>query len=196
MRAKDENKEIIIRDKAIEMIVKEGFHGLSMQKLAKAANISASTIYIYFDNKEDMLHKLYYYVDAIFIKESLNGFDAKMPFEEGLWLQWKNRWKHIMKHPVLFQFAEQFRNSPLIRDKEKQESKFVKAMKEFVFHAEKRNEIESLPSEVFWAIAYGPFYTLVKFHLDESSMSGKPFKLSEAKMQQVFLLVLKALLKK
>src|ERR1700748_2921973 len=116
MRPKDENKQITIRDKAIEMIVKEGFHGLSMHKLAKAAGISSSTIYIYFDNKEDMLSKLYYYVEGIFINESLKGFDPKMPFEEGLWLQWKNRLNHITKHPMHFLFAEQFRNSPLITD--------------------------------------------------------------------------------
>jgi AcrR family transcriptional regulator len=194
MRSKDENKEIVIRDKAIEMIVKEGFHGLSMHKLAKAAEISPSTIYIYFTNKEDMLNKLYYYVESIFIKESLIGFDARMSFAEGLWLQWKNRWHHVTKHPLHFLFAEQFRNSPLIRDKEKHENKFVAAMKEFVFHAEKRNEIEPLPSEVFWSLAYGPFYTLVKFHLDQTGMSGKSFKMTEAKMKQAFDLVIKALL--
>lgn len=194
MRSKDENKEIVIRDKAIEMIVKEGFHGLSMHKLAKAADISPSTIYIYFDNKEDMLNKLYYYVDGIFISESLKGFDPKMSFEEGLWLQWKNRLNHIMKHPAYFLFAEQFRNSPLIKDKERQESKFVKAMKEFVFHAEKRKEIEVLPREIFWALAYGPFYTLIKFHLDQNTMAGTPFKITETKMKRIFLLVLKAIL--
>ncbi len=42
MRNKDEHKEKSIREKAIEIIVKEGFDGLSMHKLAKAADISVS----------------------------------------------------------------------------------------------------------------------------------------------------------
>lgn len=196
MRAKDENKEITIRDKAIEMIVKEGFHGLSMQKLAKAANISASTIYVYFDSREDMLNKLFFYVEDIFTKESLKDFDPKMSFEEGLWLQWKNRYRHILKYPLHFHFSEQFRNSPLIRHKDIQESRFKKSMKEFVYHAVHRKEIEDLPVEIFWSLAYGPFYTLVKFHLDDSSMTGKPFSLSDHKMKQAFALVMKALKKK
>ena len=41
------------------MIVKEGFDGLSMQKLAKAANVSPATIYLYFKNREDLLNQLY-----------------------------------------------------------------------------------------------------------------------------------------
>jgi TetR/AcrR family transcriptional regulator, multidrug resistance operon repressor len=195
MRSKDENKEFAIRDTAIEMIVKEGFHGLSMQKLARAANISPSTIYVYFDSREDMLNKLFFYVDNIFTNESLKHFDPKMGFEQGLWLQWKNRYRHILKHPLHFHFSEQFRNSPLIKHKDIKDTRFKRTMKEFVHHAVQRKEIEDLPVEIFWALAYGPFYTLVKFHLDESSMAGKPFSLSDHKMKQAFALVMKALKK-
>lgn len=177
------------------MIVKEGFYGLSMQKLAKAANISPSTIYVYFDGREDMLNKLFFYVEDIFTKESLKDFDPKMSFEAGLWLQWKNRYRHILQHPMHFHFSEQFRNSPLIRHKDIQENRFKKSMKEFVYHAVQRKEIEDLPVEIFWSLAYGPFYTLVKFHLDDSSMTGKPFSLSDYKMKQAFALVMKALKK-
>lgn len=193
MRSRDDNKEAAIRDQAIEMIVKEGFHGLSMQKLAKAANISASTIYIYFKNREDMLNKLFYYVEDIFTRESLKNFDPKMGFEEGLWLQWKNRYRHILTYPLHFHFSEQFRNSPLIRHKDIKDDRFKSAMQEFLYHAVQRKEIVQLPPEIFWSVAYGPFYTLVKFHLDQSSMSGKPFSLTDHKMKQAFALVLKAL---
>ena len=39
MRVRDPLKEKTIRRKAMEMAVKEGFDGLSMQKLAKAAKV-------------------------------------------------------------------------------------------------------------------------------------------------------------
>ncbi len=195
MRAKDENKEATIREEAIAMIVKEGFHGLSMQKLARAANISPSTIYIYYDSREDMLNKLYFYVEELFNREILKDFDPRMSFEEGLWLQWKNRSRYVLKHPLYFHFSEQFRNSPLIRHKDIKEAPFKNAMKEFVYHAVQRGEIEELPVEIFWSLAYGPFYTLLKFHLDQSNMSGKPFSLSDHKLKQAFALVLKGLKK-
>ena len=60
MRLRDEAKEQSIREKALEMIVKEGFDGLSMQKLAKAAGVSPATIYIYFKDREDLILQLYY----------------------------------------------------------------------------------------------------------------------------------------
>ncbi|MBA4056563.1 MAG: TetR/AcrR family transcriptional regulator, partial [Marivirga sp.] len=65
MRTRDELKEQKIREKAIEMIVNEGFDGLSMQKLAKAANVSPATIYLYFKNREDLLNQLYISIEEV-----------------------------------------------------------------------------------------------------------------------------------
>ncbi|MCW3084845.1 MAG: transcriptional regulator, TetR family [Bacteroidetes bacterium] len=193
MRLKDDNKAQIIRRKAIEMIVKEGFDGLSMQKLAKSAKISPSTIYIYFENREDLLNKLFMETEADFEKDALRNFDPGIPFEEGLWLQWKNRYKNITKDPLRFYFHEQFRNSPLIKHKDIKQTEFRKNISQFVKNAVARKEIAALPQEIFWAIAYGPFYTLIKFHLDESTMAGTKFSLTEQKMKQAFQLVMKSL---
>jgi AcrR family transcriptional regulator len=194
MRAKDENKAIAIREKAMEMIVQEGFDGLSMHKLAKAAGISVSTIYIYFKNREDLLNQLYAATANHFMRDMLEGFSPDMPFEAGLWQQWHNRYQHILRYPLNHRFWEQFRNSPLIeRQDDSDEHAFKQAMRQFVLNAEKKGEIVSLPSEVFWAIAYGTFYTLIKFHLDNASMSRVPFSLSNEMLKQTFQLVMKSL---
>jgi hypothetical protein len=66
-------------------------------------------------------------------------------------------------------------------------------MNDFVQIAVMRKEIPDLPIEVFWTVAYGPFYTLIKFHLDKASMSGKPFSLTVQNLRQTFELVAKAL---
>jgi AcrR family transcriptional regulator len=194
MRAKDENKEWTIREKAIEMIVHEGFDGLSMHKLAKAARISVSTIYIYFRNREDLLNQLYAAVVENFVRHTLTDFDPDMDFEAGLWLQWKNRYKFMLNNPLHYHFSEQFRNSPLIKKQDDApEAVFKKTMRRFVANAVEKGEVVNLPPEVFWALAYGPFYALVKFHLDNSAMSGVPFSLSNELLQQAFERTMRAL---
>lgn len=195
MRARDEKKEVNIRREATKMIVNEGFKGLSMQKLARKAGLSVSTIYIYFKNREDLLNKLYIHVQDKFEKDVLENFREDLDFGEGLWLQWKNRFQHITKNPMEFQFYEQFRNSPLINHKDIKPAVFRKAMNDFVDHAIRQGQIKNLSPEIFWAIAYGPFYTMIKFHLTQATMAGKPFALTEKKLRQVFDLVLSALKK-
>ena len=59
MRYKDEHKKEAIYEATILLLNKEGFSSTSMSKIAKHAGVSASTIYIYFKNKDDMLKKLY-----------------------------------------------------------------------------------------------------------------------------------------
>jgi len=112
-----------------------------------------------------------------------------------LWLQWKNRFNHHVKYPNHILFMEQFRSSPLIDHKDVQITKFKAAMEQFFSNAIKRNELKELPLEIFWAIAYGPLYTLIKFHMAKKSFSGRKFSLTEAKMREAFELVVKALKK-
>jgi len=193
MRSKDNRKAALIREKAIEMIVKEGFDGFSMKKLADQADISPSTIYIYFDSKEDMLTKLFMEVAGEFEEDTLRDFEPSMSFEKGLWRQWKNRYRNIMKDPVRFYFLEQFRNSPRIKHEAIGKSVIRDKMKEFVKNARERNEVKALPPEVFWAMAFGPFYTLIKFHLNQSDTLDQKYTLDETKLKQAFDLVIKAL---
>lgn len=193
MRTRDEHKETAIREQAMEMIVNEGFDGLSMQKLAKAANVSPATIYIYYKNREDLLNQLFIEVHKTFSDLALKGFDPELSLEEGLWLQWKNRLRFIMEYPTYFQFFEQFRNSPLINHKDLNIAEFKENMKRFVMNAIKRGEMSKMEPEIFWSLAYGSFYSLVKFHLQEKSMMGNDFKITDAKMKQVLKMVIKAL---
>jgi AcrR family transcriptional regulator len=192
MRIRDEQKEFAIREKAMEMIVAEGFDGLSMQKLAKAASVSPATIYIYFKNREDLLNQLYIEVQAKFSEVALKEFSPELPFRDGLWLQWKNRLEFIEKYPVHYSFYEQFRNSPLVRHESVSLTDFKENMKQFLINAKKRGEIKNMDPEVFWSVAYGPFYSLMRFHLNEKSMMGRSFKITNSTLQQTFDMVLKA----
>jgi AcrR family transcriptional regulator len=193
MRVRDENKETAIREKAMEMIVKEGFDGLSMQKLAKAAGVSPATIYIYYKNREDLLHQLFNEAQKTFADTALVNFDPSASLEDGLWLQWKNRLRYIEKYPVYFQFYEQFRNTHLVNHKNVNMSVFRENMMLFVKNAIRRGELSKMEPELFWSLAYGSFYALVKFHLQEKKMMSKDFKLTDAKLKQMLKMVVKAL---
>jgi AcrR family transcriptional regulator len=91
MRTRDPKKEKALRDKAFAMIVKEGFDGLSMQKLAKAAGVSPATIYIYYKDRDDLILQLYAYASHRMSEQTLRNFDPESSFKDGLRVQWINR---------------------------------------------------------------------------------------------------------
>ncbi|GAB3892914.1 TetR/AcrR family transcriptional regulator [Larkinella knui] len=195
MRLRDELKELAIREQAMEMIVKEGFDGLSMQKLAKAAGVSPATIYIYFKDREDLIRQIYYEEMLVMSQETLKGFDPDMHFDEGLRVQWMNRAQYCMKYPLRMHFMEQMRHSPLHEKFQGDaQNPFSAAMKTFVANAIQRNELVKLPIEVYWSMAYAPLYQLIKFHQSENGMPGwGKFVLDEQTLNRTLDLVLKAL---
>ena len=59
MRRKDFEKEQRVKAAVIKLILEEGFEGASISKIARAAGVSPATVYIYYDNKEQMLSSIY-----------------------------------------------------------------------------------------------------------------------------------------
>jgi hypothetical protein len=70
---------------------------------------------------------------------------------------------------------------------------FKTTMGNFTHNAIKNKELVPLSLEVFWSMAYGPLYTLLRFHEEGRSIGGRPFKFSKKIMDETFRLVLKSL---
>ena len=194
MRERDEQKQKTIKEKALQMVVKAGIEGFSMQKLAKEANVSPATIYIYFKDKEDLILQLCTEMGDKMMEMTFKNFDPSMSFSEGLKVQWINRAKYCLKYPDQLLFLEQIRHSGLHEKYMGMMNESFKInMQAFVHNAIKRKELVNLSVEVYWSIAFAPLYNLIKFHMSGKSIGGRKFVFSEKIMMETFELVLKAL---
>ncbi|MFD1000697.1 TetR/AcrR family transcriptional regulator [Ohtaekwangia kribbensis] len=196
MRTRDEQKELTIREKALEMIVEQGFDGFSMQKLAKAANVSPGTLYIYFKDRDDLIMKLWETQMKNMSDAILYNFDPEASFEEGLRVQWMNRARYLIENPLSMQFMEQIKYSPYHHvSLTRLDNNFLDMMRKFAHNAIKRKELVKLPIEVYWSMAFAPLYQLVKMHITGRGMHSGPekFVLDEKTMNMTLKLVLKAL---
>ncbi|NMH27805.1 TetR/AcrR family transcriptional regulator [Flavobacterium silvaticum] len=195
MRQRDERKEKAVIDKAIELIVSDGVEGFSMNKLAKACGISVATLYIYYKDKEDLVRHLGTEMSRQFFESSLNGFEPEMSFREGLWTQWQNRMNFTLENPqhtACFEILRQTMHRSDMLDNSNM-AVFKDKMRRFTQNAIDRKEIPELPIEVYWSIAYGPLYTLLRFQSEGQSMGGKPYKLTREDIKTTFETVIKAL---
>jgi AcrR family transcriptional regulator len=193
MRLRDENKIESIFDQALSMVVKVGFDGLSMQKLAKAAGVSPATIYIYFKDRDDLLLQLHKRERDKFFMFVMEGFDPEMDFATGLTVQWKNRAKYAIDHPDRAHFLEHFTFTPLHeRCRHEKNPVFKQGMKRFLEKAIANQELVNMSIEVYWSVAFAPLYNLVRFHKAGFNMAGDPFVLTDEMLFQTLALVLKA----
>lgn len=183
----------MLHENAIRIISRSGFDGLSMQKLAAATRISAATIYVYFKNREDLLNKVYNRLERDYFNAVMNGFNELMPLEDGLWLQWRNRYRYITEQPEHFRFLEQFRHSPLIGHREIEEHNNKSIMAIFFQNAIRKKELAAMPAEMLMAAALGPLHYMIRASREEKTINGSEFVLTERKLKALFELTLKAL---
>ncbi len=172
MRPRDSVKVENIKKKALEMLVIEGIDTFSMQKLARAAEVSPATLYIYYKDRDDLLYQVWLEQLHALSSTVLEGFDPNASFEEGLWVQWCNRIRFFKEHPLEWRFVEQVMHSPLHEKyMAKSGNPIGDSMGAFVSNAVRRGELtdfgtaESIqadyPKAVLWALIFAPLYSLL-----------------------------------
>lgn len=195
MRTRDTDKEKLVIQKAVEQIVQDGLQAFSMNKLAKACNISVATLYIYYKDKDDLIVQIGSEIGDKFFTKAIKDFSSDMPFRDGLWKQWQNRASFALENPVevkCFEAMKHTRYAECIM-KGGSLSHFKELLETFTKNAIVNKELIELPLDVFWSVAYGPLYTMLNFHREGKALGGKPFVLTEEKMKLAFESVIKAL---
>jgi len=194
MRPRDENKELLIRQKAIEMIAAQGLDGFGVNKLAKAAGVSPATIYIYYKDKDDLIIKLCVEVANKMMEYSFKNFTPDMDFADGLKMQWRNRMTYFISFPLEMEFIEIMRYTHYYEEVSKMlTNNFGSILGPFVQNAVEKKQLIPLPFEVYWSIAFAPLYQLIKFHYQGRSYANGNFELNDDLMMQALQLVIKAL---
>jgi len=194
MRTRDTNKEEIVKQKAIEMLAKLGVEGFGMNRLAKESGVSVATLYIYYIDKEDLIKQIGIEIGQKIFNEMIKDFLPAMSFKEGLRKQWENRSRFALKNPLSVACWELLCHSSY-REYILEESllDFKIIMEDFFKNAIAKKELLPISTEVFWSVAYGPLYTLLRFENEGKNFGGGPFKLTQKTADEAFELVIKAL---
>jgi len=176
------------------MIVSDGLDKFTINKLAKACDISVATIYIYYKDKDDLITQVGIEEGRRMSEATLKDFDYNAGFEEGLRIQWRNRARFMMTNKTAQLFFEQLRSSSYQEQIfESIRRNFSDTLGKFMKKCIERKEINPMPIEVYWSVAFAPLYNLIRFHQEGKSLAGKKFKLNDKLIWQTFDLVLKAL---
>ncbi len=98
----------------LALINNGGIQEASMAKVAKMANVSPATIYIYFENKQDLVNQLYLNVKASFSKSAFDAYNESLPVKKSFEHIWFNIAKFKMAYSQEAEFLSQCDNAPLI----------------------------------------------------------------------------------
>jgi AcrR family transcriptional regulator len=120
IRQKCIKKRTALLNATLQLVNNNGFHDAPMSKIAKLAEVSPATIYIYFKNKQDLINQLYLEVKASFSEFAFNNYDDTKSVEEGFKIIWNNIAHFKLNQVEESTFLSQCDNTPMI-DKESRE---------------------------------------------------------------------------
>jgi len=163
MRVKDDDKTNRIYRAAMRVINLEGFQGSSMTRIASEADLSPATIYLYFENKDDMIKKLFIHLklkmgNSYFITET-----DMSPSKGTFRTIWLNHYQYIMENMEEYNFLENYSNCPLINHIEKEYKHDYCGSFETLFEQSKAAMlIQPLHNDIIYSMLFAPISQMVK----------------------------------
>ena len=114
MRTKDENKRLQIEQAVIMLVNTIGFSSISMSKIAKEAKMSASMLYVYYENQEDMFRSIFMDKKKEMYFSLSADIDSMMDTKEMVSQFCRNILNFAQTHTDEFLFIQQSLDSPYV----------------------------------------------------------------------------------
>ncbi|KEY19866.1 TetR/AcrR family transcriptional regulator [Kaistella antarctica] len=108
------DKKSALLQATLTLVNNHGFHNTPMSKIAKLAGVSPATIYLYFENKQDLINTLYLEVKESFSVCAFEGYHEEMSVKKGFELIWFNIANYKLNQINEATFLSQCDNSPMI----------------------------------------------------------------------------------
>lgn len=165
MRTKDEEKEKLILESALNIISKTGLAGLKMTDLAREAKLATGTVYIYFKDKEELVRKLYLYLMRTITNDLSDGIEASEPVKLKIKkISYNYLIDNILK-PQKGIFFEQYFRSPFFHETEsvlQEEDQIMQPIYQLVIEGQQQSIIKNINPELIVTVVCGMLDSVAK----------------------------------
>jgi AcrR family transcriptional regulator len=166
MRHKDELKQDALFRATVKIVNEIGFAASSVAKIAKEAGVSPATIYIYYENKEDLLVSTFMAIKKRIGDVMVKGLDESKPVRDNYRTIWINLFEYAVKHGDEILYKVQFENSPYASLPDMDEIlKSFEPVYQFIQKSIEQKIIKNADPAVLNAFFYAPIVTLTTSRL-------------------------------
>ncbi|MGB5988301.1 MAG: TetR/AcrR family transcriptional regulator [Marinifilaceae bacterium] len=111
---KSKDKRDALLSASLKLINEGGIQSASMAKIAKLANVSPATIYLYFENKQDLINSLYLNTKASFCSWTFKDYELDASIKKSFEYIWYNISTYKLENIEEASFLAQCNNSPMV----------------------------------------------------------------------------------
>lgn len=161
-RGKIKDKRSAILKSALHELSQQGFHETNMRKIADRAEIAVGTIYMYFKNKEELLHALYAQISKEVNELIEENLSSSLPLKKNFITVWSALLKHYIERPDHTDFILSYMNSSYVKnyDLSEEEEQILSPIYPVLTNAVENNLIKNLSIPALIALTHGPIMSL------------------------------------
>jgi len=146
----------------LTLVHNRGFHDAPMTKIAKLAGVAPATIYLYFQNKQDLINKLYIEIKTSFSTCAFKGYKEGLSVKEGFEIIWNNIADYKLSKIMEATFLSQCDNTPMIDEEYRKEGlKHLQPLLDLWERGQEEGLIKPLSPFVLYAFTIYPMSFLM-----------------------------------
>ena len=174
MRQKDESKAEQIYQSTMELVLEKGLSGVTMCDISRSAGIATGTLYIYFRNKEELMHAFFAQCRSESARYYLKDFDPAAGFDDNFRSIFYNIMDYRLLHFEKFIFLEQCYHSPFISGQVRKDSfKALEPLFQLLDEGRSKKHIKNLENDLLMGYIIGCISEVVKkAHYAHKTLSG------------------------
>ncbi|PWJ55015.1 AcrR family transcriptional regulator [Dyadobacter jejuensis] len=165
MKEKITDKKSALLEATLYLVNNKGFHDAPMAKIAKLAKVAPATIYLYFENKQDLINQLYLTVKANFSQHAFADYDPQKPVKKGFEAIWHNIASYKLNHLDEAMFLSQCDITPMIDQKSKQQGLLhLQPLLDLWTRGQQEGVIKDISPYLLYAYTVHPLSFLISVH--------------------------------
>lgn len=148
----------------LRLLANKGFHGFSVRDVAKEAGVATGTLYLYFEDREDLINKLHGQIINRVASELRATHQAGLPLKE----QFKNLgltfWQLFMREPEMLLSKSQFDHLPpdLLLNLHELARQELTPLFDFFLQGRTSAELGDLPDDILFSLGFGPIFEIAR----------------------------------
>lgn len=158
------NKCEAILDATLNLLANRGFHGFSIRDVAKASGVATGTVYLYFEDRDDLIKQLH---GQIIERVSRQVF-AESEVETDLFQQFRrmciNFWQLFLQKPEIILSKGQFDHLPLdvLRDRHQAAQSVMEPLFTFFTRGREQKVLKDFPDDILFTLGFEPYFEIAR----------------------------------
>lgn len=158
------NKCETILAATLKLLASKGFHGFSIRDVAKEAGIATGTLYLYFEDREDLINKLHGQIIYRVGTELRATHERELPLLQQFRKLGYTFWQFFMREPEVLLSKGQFDHLPpdLLRSLQAFARQELVPLFDFFEQGRASGELKDFSDEILFSLGFEPIFEIAR----------------------------------